>query len=196
MSGYEKGIALASGISPAQINPTSAAQINSALKELCRDPEARVRHVDLPKLFRANPVAYKQLCFAGIDVRLAARPDEYRFASAAERNHLRREQCRLILETMDGEHPGGNWPRMFALHPDFFVLACGASFHALLAQNATTRSRFSDRALHQIGRRSCSEALRRGVIDTSQSTGPLDFRANDRALQAIVRQEARDVGSA
>lgn len=196
MSGYAKGIAISAGISPTQIDPVSSAQITNAVKALCRDPEARARRVSLPKLFRANPAAYEQLCLAGIDVRLAARPEEYLFSGSAERNRLRREQCRLILETMDEDHPSGNWPRMFALHPDFFVLACGASFHAQLAQNAATRRRFSESALHRISRRSCREGVDRGVIDTSHSTGPLDFTADDRALRAIIVQAARDVGHA
>lgn len=196
MRGYEKGIALSAGISPAQIDPVSSARITNAVKALCRDPEARARRVSLPKLFRANPAAYEQLCLAGIDMGLAARPDEFVFSSTAERNRLRREQCRLILETMDEDHPSGNWSRMFALHPDFFVLACGAAVHAELARDAANRREFGAGALHRISRRSCSEGLHRGVIDTSHSRGLRDFRTNGRVWTELIVQVAREEGRA
>jgi hypothetical protein len=85
---------------------------------------------------------------------------------------------------------------LIAENPDFFVHACGAALHASLAEDVSTRRLYTAGALHRISRRSCREGLQRGVLDTSQARGLLDFRSDDRAWDAIIVQVARAEGHA
>jgi hypothetical protein len=193
--GYETGIARGLGISREQIDARASAEMSDAMKALCRTADARSDRVPLRKLFRANPAAYQRLCLAGVHAVLSTRPDAYWFTSRAERARLLRGHCRLTLKYM-GDDQSTDWPRLIAENPDFFVFACGAALHAELARDASTRRRYTARALHRIGRRSCREGLRRGVIDTSHARSLLDFRSNEQAWNAIIVRVARDEGKA
>lgn len=193
--GYETGIAQRLGISREQIDPAAAAKMTQAMRRLCRSAAARSERPSLPELFRADPVAYQGLCRAGLDAALKTRPDAYWFTSRAERRHLLREHCQLLLKYM-GDDQSTNWPRLIAENPKFFILACGAALHAELAREAATRRDFTAGALHRIGRRSCSEGLQRGVIDTSRSRSLLDFSTDERAWDNLIVHVARDEGHA
>jgi hypothetical protein len=191
--GYESGIARGLGVSPGQIDARARAEMNDAMKALCQTAEARSHHPSLTKLFRSNPVAYQRLCLAGIHAGLNARPDAYWFMSRAERAGLLRKHCQLLPKYMDDDQLI-DWPRLIAENPDFFVHACGAALHADLAKDPSTRRLYTPGALHRIGRRSCREGLRRGIIDTSQATSLLDFRTDDRVWTALIVQVARAEG--
>ena len=193
--GYETGVARALGISREQIDPTAATEMRQAMTRLCRSAATRSARPSLPELFRADPVAYQRLCRAGLETSFKARPDAFWFTSRAERAQLLREHCRLLLKYMGDGQPT-NWPRLIAEHPNFFVLACGAALHAELARDDATRKEFTARALHRIGRRSCSKGLQRGVIDTSRSRGLLDFSTDERAWDELIVQVARHEGHA
>jgi hypothetical protein len=193
--GYETGVARALGISREQIDPAAAATMTQAMRRLCRSAAARSTRPSLPELFRADPVAYQHLCRAGIEASFKTRPDAFWFTSRAERTHLVREHCQLLLRYM-GDDQSTNWPRLIAENPSFFVLACGAALHAELARDDATRRDFTAGALHRIGRRSCSKGLRRGVIDTSRSRGLLDFSTDERAWDNLIVQVARNEGHA
>ena len=193
--GYETGISRALGISREQIDARAAARMTEAMKTICRSAAARSERVSLPELFRANPTAYQRLCRAGVDAGLRTRPDAFWFSSRAERTHLFREHCQLLLKYMNDDQ-STNWPRLIAEHPDFFVLACGAALHAGLARDAATRREFTAGALERISRRSCSEGLQRGVLDTSHARSLWDWRTDDRVWNELIVQVARDEGHA
>jgi hypothetical protein len=193
--GYGTGVARALGISREQINARATAEMTEAIRTLCRTAAARSERPSLTKLFRDNPAAYRRLCLAGMDAALSERPDAFRFSSRAERTHLLREHCQLLLKYM-GKDQSTDWPRLIAENRDFFVRACGAALHAELARDGATRRQFTAGALHRIGRRSCREGLQRGFIDTSNARGLLDFQSDDRAWNAIILQVARDEGHA
>jgi len=193
--GYETGVAQALGISREQIDPTAEAKMTQAMRRLCRSAAARSARPSLPELFRADPVAYQHLCSAGIEASFKTRPDAFWFTSRAERTHLLREHCQLVLKYM-GDDQSTNWPRLIAENPSFFVLACGAALHAELARDDATRREFTAGALHRISRRSCSEGLQRGVIDASHSRSLLDFRTDERAWDNLIVQVARHEGHA
>lgn len=193
--GYGTGVAKALGISREQIDARASAEMTEAVKTLCQTEEARSERPSLTKLFRENPSAYGRLCRAGVNAALSARPDAFWFSSRAERRHLLRDHCRLLLRYLRTDQ-SPDWPRLIAENPDFFVRACGAALHASLAEDASTRRLYTAGALHRIGRRSCREGLQRGVIDTSDARGLLDFRSDDRAWDAIIVQVARAEGHA
>ena len=193
--GYGTGVARALGISREQIDARASAEMSEAIRTICRTEAARSERVSLTELFRENPVAYRRLCRAGMNAALSARPDAFWFSSRAERTHLLREHCQLLLKYM-GDDQSTDWPRLIAEHPDFFVLACGAALHAELARDAATRREFTAGALHRISRRSCSNGLQRGVIDTSRSRSLLDFRTDERAWDALIVHVARKEGRA
>ena len=111
--GYETGIAQALGISREQIDPAAAAKMTQAMSRLCRSAATRSARQSLPELFRADPVAFQHLCRAGLDASLKTRPDAFWFTSRAERAHLLREHCQLLLKYM-GDDQSTNWPRLIA----------------------------------------------------------------------------------
>jgi len=193
--GYEGGIARGLGVSPEQIDAGARAEMNDAMTALCQTAEARTNNPSLTKLFRSNPVAYQRLCLAGIHAGLNARPDAYWFMSRAERARLLRKHCQLLPKYMDDDQ-SIDWPRLIAENSDFFVRACGAALHAELARAPSTRRLYTAQALHRIGRRACREGLRRGIIDTSQATSLLDFKADNRGWTALIVQVARAEGHA
>ena len=193
--GYGTGVAKALGISREQIDAKASAEMTEAMRTLSR----RRRHALSARLSRNSSArilsAYGRLCRAGVNAALSARPDAFWFSSRAERRHLLRDHCRLLLRYM-GNDQSPDWPRLIAENPDFFVRACGAALHASLAEMPRRAGTYTAGALHRIGRRSCREGLQRGVLDTSNARGLLDFRSDDRAWDAIIVQVARAEGHA
>jgi hypothetical protein len=83
--------------------------------------------------------------------------------------------------------PVPNFSALITQHPNVYVVACGAVLEAEMARIDFVRQKFTRPEVRQIARRSCTQALRSGLIDAGHARGLLDCTVDQQALNKILR---------
>lgn len=198
-SGFESALAQA-GMPAANARLLSSAKLSNALRPLCKEwvhnpksgaltQETGPRFVS--QLFREHPSVYQPLCLAGMNADIAANGPVFQYLTKKERFRLSRETCRLQAKYMSKDKPVPDFSALIAQHPDVYVVGCGAVLQAEMARIDVVRQKFTRPEVRRIARRSCTKALRSGLIDASHARGLLDYSVDQQALNKIILRVAQ-----
>jgi hypothetical protein len=175
-------------------------RLHKALKPFCKraardsrmgSRDAGKRRRATSELIRSHPEAWTPMCKLGLEAELASESD-YRFLTAGERRRFLRDECRYRRSYMAEDTVSVDLGRIATDHPGHYVPLCASQLFASLT---TSRSSgvFTNGELRTISRRSCSEALRIGVIDATGPGGFSSCRVDQVRLTRIIRRVAHRI---
>jgi hypothetical protein len=189
-----------SSLAPEQSRYISDDELTAASRPLCRELVRRDSEVSedgvgsvLTKVVQAKPETWQPLCDLTIDATFEALGPGLAYVSNRERERFRTDACRLVVQYI---RPDGTVDQaaFLADHSVVYTPFCAEGLQHSLASDRAMKAAFSRRALGEIARRTCSEALRRRVIDMTGPGGVANPAIDQVQLAAIFDRAARDVG--